>query len=130
VRCLFAFAARILIPRDFSAGTEVADLQAGDEGARRFVKEWRAMKHGRRADFFFTGVAIVPAALMLLGFPHVAFLIFFPLLFVACAYGMAEQVEEEGRPGQPDGKGSHAPQAPHIALRRGQKTLPPPDRSL
>jgi hypothetical protein len=123
VRCLFAFAARILISLGFSVGTEVADLQAGDEEARRFVKEWRAMKHGRRADFFFTGVAIVPAALMVLGLPHIALLIFIPLLFIACACGMAEQIGEESPPGQPG-----RPQAPHIALRCGSGT--PPDRSL
>lgn len=56
------------------------------------------MKHGRLADFFFVGLGIVPVALALGGLPHLALLLFLPLLFVACAFGMAEQLEDQDKP--------------------------------
>jgi hypothetical protein len=50
------------------------------------------MKHGRLADFFFIGLGIVPAVLVFGGWPDIAILLFVPLLFAACLFGMAEQV--------------------------------------
>jgi hypothetical protein len=62
------------------------------------------MKHGRLADFFFAGLGIAPVALMFGGLPQVAMLLFIPLMFVACCFGMAEQLEEKERPeGAADG---------------------------
>jgi hypothetical protein len=86
------------------------------------------MKHGRRADFFFAGVAIIPLVLMLGGLPHVAALLFLPLLFIACAYGMAEQIEGRGESGEP-GKGGRSAEAPHPpAFRSGSLTSRERDR--
>jgi hypothetical protein len=65
------------------------------------------MKHGRLADFFFVGLGIVPVALALGGLPHLAMLLFLPLLFVACAYGMAEQLEDQANSN--GGSGTDAP---------------------
>jgi len=56
------------------------------------------MKYGRLADFFFVGVSIVPVVLTLAGFPGLAILNLVPLLFAACLFGMAEQIEEKERP--------------------------------
>ena len=53
---------------------------------------------GRLADFFFVGLGIVPAALMFGGLPHLAILLYVPLLFVACCFGMAEQLEDGEKP--------------------------------
>ena len=51
---------------------------------------------GRLVDFLFVGLGIVPAALMLGGQPDFAILLFVPLLFAACLFGMWEQVDEDG----------------------------------
>ena len=78
------------------------------------------MKHGRLADFFFVGLGIVPAALMFGGLPHLAILLFVPLLFVACCFGMAEQIEDAEKPkgGSDAGKGAPPGDAPRLTFRR------------
>jgi hypothetical protein len=81
------------------------------------------MKHGRLADFFFVGLGIVPPALMFGGLPHLAILLFVPLLFIACLFGMAEQVEtsesskEIRVPGRAAGATPAPKQATGITLR-------------
>ena len=64
------------------------------------------MKHGRAADFFFVGLGVIPAALLFGGLPHLAILLFFPLLFAACAFGMAEQLGDENTRAKDDGASS------------------------
>jgi hypothetical protein len=55
-------------------------------------------RRGRRADFLFVGLGVLPLILMLGGQPGIAFLLFSPLLFAACLCGMWEQVEFQGAP--------------------------------
>ena len=78
------------------------------------------MKRGRLADFFFVGLGIVPAALMFGGLPHLAILFFVPLLFVACCFGMAEQVEDGGKPKRGKDAGDATPprDTPRLTFRR------------
>jgi hypothetical protein len=73
------------------------------------------MKHGRLADFFFVGLAVVPVTLVLGGLPQVAMLVFFPLLIAGCCFGMDEQVRDRerrdaGKPGA--GRKPAPPDAP------------------
>ncbi len=77
------------------------------------------MTHGRLADFFFVGLGIVPVALMFGGLPQVAILFYIPLLFVACAFGMAEQLEDKERD-EGDGAGHGTPphDAPGVIFRQ------------
>ncbi len=75
------------------------------------------MKHGRLADFFFVGLGVIPAALVVGGLPHLAILLFIPLMFVACCFGMAEQLEDKERP---EGAADAAPpsrDAPGLTFR-------------
>jgi len=78
------------------------------------------MKKGRLADFFFVGLGIVPVALMFGGLPHLAILLFIPLMFVACYFGMAEQIEEQDPPTDGDagaGHGTPSPDTPELTFR-------------
>jgi len=47
--------------------------------------------HSRWVDFLFTGLAVVPAALLFHGHPGPALLLFVPLLIGACLCGLYEQ---------------------------------------
>jgi len=81
------------------------------------------MNHGRIADFCFTGLGVVPVALVVGGFPQIAALVFFPLLIAGCCFGMNEQVEEEGERRKAGGTvppGSKLPptDAPGLTSRR------------
>jgi len=82
------------------------------------------MKHGRLADFFFVGLGIVPAALMFGGLPHVAILLYVPLLFVACGFGMAEQVEDGEKPKRGKDAGDATPprDAPGLTYKQRDRT--------
>ena len=53
------------------------------------------MKHAHRTDFLFIGVAIVPAVLVAAGHLEAIFLLFLPLLIIACLCGMYEQKMEQ-----------------------------------
>ena len=77
------------------------------------------MKHGRIADFFFAGLGITPLALMLGGFPDFAILLFVPLMFVACFFGMTEQLQDAGEPEDvaDAGGGSLPRDVPGLALK-------------
>ena len=69
------------------------------------------MQSGRRSDFYFVGVVVLPLVLLLAGELGLALLSFFPLLFAGCLAGMDEQVRGEAdenrgsgesvRPGKP-----------------------------
>jgi hypothetical protein len=97
-------------------------LAAGGEGRLASRNQWSgAMKQGRLADFFFAGLGIVPAVLAFNALPDLAILLFVPLLFAACLFGMAEQVMTgepvKGAGGRAGGDVS-APQPPDgLALR-------------
>ena len=54
------------------------------------------MVNARRVDFLFTGLAVVPAVLLLTGHPGPALLLFVPLLIGACLAGMYEQRVVDG----------------------------------
>lgn len=54
------------------------------------------MVNARRVDFLFTGLAVVPAVLLLTGHPGPALLLFVPLLIGACLAGMYEQQAAAG----------------------------------
>jgi hypothetical protein len=75
---------------------------------------------GRLADFYFVGLGVAPVALMFGGLPHVALLIFILLLFVACCFGMAEQIEDAEKPndGSDAGKGAPPRDAPRLTYKR------------
>jgi len=81
------------------------------------------MKYGRLADFFFVGLGVIPAALMFAGLPDVAMLLFIPLMFVACLFGMAEQIEDTEKPkGETDaGAGSPQREAPGLTFRKAKE---------
>lgn len=53
------------------------------------------MVNARRVDFLFTGLAVVPALLLLTGHPGPALLLFVPLLIGACLAGLYEQKTAE-----------------------------------
>jgi hypothetical protein len=55
------------------------------------------MVNARSVDFLFTGLAVVPAVLLLTGHPGPALLLFVPLLIGACLAGMYEQRAMNGR---------------------------------
>ena len=84
------------------------------------------MKHGRIADFFFAGLGIVPLAPMLGGFPDFAILLFVPLMFVACFFGMAEQLGDAGEPEDraDAGDGSLPRDVPGMTYRRRDPSAP------
>jgi len=78
------------------------------------------MKGIRRSDFYFVGVAVLPAALVLGDLPGLALLVFFPLLFAGCLAGMDEQVREaveEEKRSSSGGAPDRRRQAPGIAMR-------------
>jgi len=81
------------------------------------------MNHGRIADFCFTGLGIVPVALVVGGFPQIAALVFFPLLIAGCCFGMNEQVEDEEQ-GMNGGTGTGRKPPPRdasgLTARRGK----------
>jgi hypothetical protein len=56
------------------------------------------MKHAHRTDFWFAGVAILPAVFLCTGHPEAIFMLYPPLLIVACLFGMYEQKMEEQPP--------------------------------
>jgi hypothetical protein len=49
------------------------------------------MKHARRTDFWFAGVAILPVVFLWMGRPEVILMLYAPLLIVACLFGLYEQ---------------------------------------
>jgi hypothetical protein len=49
------------------------------------------MKHAHRTDCLFIVAAILPAVLMAAGYPDAAFILFCPLLIVACIHLVYEQ---------------------------------------
>jgi len=64
------------------------------------------MKSARLADLLFTGLAIVPALLLLDGHPGIAIVAFPPLLIAAClcgAYEQAMDAADEGKAPHADG---------------------------
>ena len=73
------------------------------------------MRKSRLADFFFVGLGlgVAPVALMLGGFPALAVFVLVPLLFVACFFGMAEQLEDDAKPkGETDVEAEVSPRNP------------------
>ena len=88
------------------------------------------MKHGRLADFFFVGLGVIPVALMFGGLPHVAFLVFIPLRFVACCFGMAEQLEDGEKPkdGSDAGTGTPSPDGPRLTFRKSEGGSQKPEK--
>ena len=49
------------------------------------------MKHARRTDFWFAGVAILPIVFLCTGRPEAILMLYAPLLLVACLFGIYEQ---------------------------------------
>lgn len=49
------------------------------------------MKHERRTDFWFAGVAILPVVFLCAGRPEAILMLYAPLLIVACLFGIYEQ---------------------------------------
>ena len=78
------------------------------------------MRHTRLADFFFAGLGVTPVALLFAGLPHVAIFVLVPLLFVACCFGMAEQLEDQEKAvSSGDADGAAPPRdAPDLTFRR------------
>lgn len=52
------------------------------------------MKHARRTDFWFAGVAILPIVFLCAGRPEAILMLYAPLLIVACLFGIYEQKME------------------------------------
>jgi hypothetical protein len=52
------------------------------------------MKLGRVTEFFFVGVAVVPAVLLFAGFPDLALVNLIPLLFAGCLSGIADRLND------------------------------------
>jgi hypothetical protein len=52
------------------------------------------MKHAHRTDFWFAGVAVLPVVFLFAGRPEAILMLYFPLLIVACLFGMYEQKME------------------------------------
>jgi len=80
------------------------------------------MKSARLADLLFTGLAIVPALLLLDGHPGIAIVVFPPLLIAACLCGAYEQaldaaVERKSRRTDGGRGGGSAPPPAMFALR-------------
>ena len=78
------------------------------------------MKHGRIADFFFAGLGVVPVALTYGGWPDLAILVLIPLLFTACLFGMAEQLEEKERPQSAVDAAPPSRDAPGLIFRKAE----------
>lgn len=75
------------------------------------------------ADFLFVGVAVLPATLMLGGFPELGLFLFFPLFAAACCRCMEEETqdEEERRSGnRRPGRKSGASDAPGVTYRKAE----------
>jgi hypothetical protein len=62
------------------------------------------MKHARRTDFWFAGVAILPVVFLFAGRPEAILMLYAPLLIVACLFGMYEQkmAQAEQPPPEPE----------------------------
>lgn len=62
------------------------------------------MKHARRTDFWFAGVAILPVVFLFAGRPEAILMLYAPLLIVACLFGMYEQkmAQEQKPPLEPE----------------------------
>jgi ABC-type polysaccharide/polyol phosphate export permease len=103
-------------------------VQSGVEREQAMKTDDVSRKHaanatrGRFADFLFVGLGIVPLVLLVGGLPGIALLLFIPLLFVACLYGMWEQVGAEtghsaGESDGNEGLGGKTP-ATGVSLRK------------
>ena len=85
------------------------------------------MKNGHLADFFFTGLGIVPMLLTFGGHLDIAIMVFCPLLIAAILAGMYEQAAEDVA-GEQDhdpadaGHGSASPRAATLIARVRRRT--------